>query len=151
MGGQSPMGARGPMGGPGLLGGPGGESGTTGAELVALLQDTGTKWSAATTGAQSGAQLQLDSGTSVISIGGFGGSDPAPTLEEFQAMVTAGKVRYYVEGDTPGGGGPSGGGGPGGFGSGGRSGSEIAQWVMANFTPTTVSGHTVYDLASPVG
>lgn len=158
------------MGGPGLISGPGGESRTTDAKLVALLKSSRTKWSAATTGAQSGAQLQLDSGTSVISIGGFSGGDPAPTLEEFQAMVAAGEVRYYIEGNSPGGfpppgpdsasragtgdggppgnGGPPGGGGPGGFGGGGHSNSEIADWVAENFTPTTVGGRTVYDLTA---
>lgn len=135
--------------------GGGRDSVATDAKLVALLQSTDTKWSAATTGAQSGAQLQIDSGTSVITIGGFGGRDPAPTLEEFRAMVAAGQVRYYIEGGGPGGGGgdggPPGGRGSGRFGSDGRSGSEIAEWVGMNFTPTTVGGRTVYDLAAPAG
>ncbi|HXV94821.1 MAG TPA: hypothetical protein VD813_16065, partial [Pseudonocardia sp.] len=70
-------------------------------ELVALLRSAGTTWSAATTPAPTAADLQLASGTAVIGIGGFNGSDPAPTLAEFQAMVAAGEVRYYVDGGGP--------------------------------------------------
>ena len=86
---------------------PGGpESETPSPALVSLLQGAGTRWAAATTGAQSAASLQLASGVPVMAMGGFMGSDPAPTLAEFQADVASGQVRYYVEGGGPGGGGP---------------------------------------------
>ncbi|MGW4059681.1 ArnT family glycosyltransferase [Amycolatopsis sp. NPDC004747] len=100
----------------------------------ALLAKTTTKWAAATTGSQSAASLELASGKAVIGIGGWSGSDPAPTLAEFQAYVAAGEVKYYVEG------------GRGGVPGGGSS--EITDWVTANFTATTVDGQTVYDLQS---
>jgi hypothetical protein len=120
----------GPGGGPG---GPGGSFGSRGnasdPELVALLQNAGTKWAAATTSASSSAAFALASGTDVMGIGGFSGGDPAPTLEQFQALVAAGEVHYFI----------GGGGGPGGN-------SEIATWVQDNFTSTTVGGATVYDL-----
>ncbi|MFC4951150.1 ArnT family glycosyltransferase [Pseudonocardia sp. GCM10023141] len=115
-------------------GGPGEESSNP--ELTALLKAAGTTWSAATIGAQSGASLELSSDTAVMSIGGFSGSDPAPTLEQFQSYVAGGQVRYFVAGG-------------GGFGGGGSSG--IAEWVQQHYTPTTVGGATVYDLAKPVG
>ncbi len=51
-----------------------------------------------------GASLALASDTTVMSIGGFTGSDPAPTLEQFQAYVAAGDVHYFVVGGGPGGG-----------------------------------------------
>jgi 4-amino-4-deoxy-L-arabinose transferase-like glycosyltransferase len=145
----------------------------TDAELVALMQSAGTKWSAAAVSALTAAPLQLDSGTSVISIGGFGTKDPAPTLEAFQEMVTEGQVRYYIEGSGSVGApdaaqlqqmaeqnpqlaemleqvqanGSSGVGMPGQDPD--SESSKINEWVQANFTPMTVGGVTVYDLASP--
>ena len=96
-------GGRGMPGG-GMPGG-GGPDGIESADpaLVELLQGAGTTWSAATVSAMSGASLALASDTTVMSIGGFSGSDPAPTLEQFKAYVAAGEVRYYVEGGGPGG------------------------------------------------
>ncbi|MEV0066604.1 glycosyltransferase family 39 protein [Amycolatopsis sp. NPDC050768] len=112
-------------------GGPGEEQ--TSSELTALLAKTTTKWAAATTGSQSAASLELASGKSVIGIGGWDGSDPAPTLAEFQQYVADGQVSYYVDGGR-------GGGGPGG------GSSDITEWVATNFTATTVGNSTVYDL-----
>jgi 4-amino-4-deoxy-L-arabinose transferase-like glycosyltransferase len=143
------------------FGGPGGpgESATADPALVTLLRGTDTTWSAATVSAMSGASLALSSGTDVMIIGGFTGSDPAPTLEQFQADVAAGKVRYFVEGGGMfgrGGADRSDGtadgdrarpmGGPGG--RGGTS-SAITTWVQQTFTSSTVGGRTVYDLSRP--
>ncbi|WP_407936514.1 ArnT family glycosyltransferase [Lentzea tibetensis] len=119
-----------PMSGPvqsGQRGGPGGFGGQTSSELAALLAQTDTEWAAATTGAQSAASLQLSSGRPVIAIGGWNGSDPAPTLEQFQRYVSDGKVRYFVSG---------------------RDNGDIAEWVAANFEAQTIGGQTVYDLDS---
>jgi hypothetical protein len=82
-----------------------------------------------------------------MGIGGFTGSDPSPTLAQFQAYVAAGEISYFITGGAGGLGGP-GGGGPGGSTG---SGSEIQAWVEANFTATTVGGTTVYDLTSSTG
>ncbi|MBE1502268.1 4-amino-4-deoxy-L-arabinose transferase-like glycosyltransferase [Amycolatopsis lexingtonensis] len=117
----------------GAGGGFGGEDSSSSA-IGSLLAKTTTKWAAATTGSQSAASLELASGKAVIGIGGWSGSDPAPTLDEFKAYVAAGEIKYYVEGGR--------GGGPGG------GSSEITDWVTANFTATTVDGQTVYDLQS---
>ena len=113
--------------------------------LATLLQSAGTRWSAATVSAMGGAAPALSSDTAVMSIGGFMGSDPAPTLDQFQAYVTAGEVRYFVEGVTPFGR-LDGGGGPG---SRGGTASEITSWVQQTFTSATVGGRTVYDLSRP--
>jgi 4-amino-4-deoxy-L-arabinose transferase-like glycosyltransferase len=118
-------GMAGPMGG-----------GSTSSELVSLLRSSDTQWAAATGGAQSAADLELASGKSVIGIGGFSGSDPAPTLAEFKQYVAEGKIAYYVSG-----GGMGGGGGRGGD-------SDIAQWVADNYQSQTVGNMTVYDLRS---
>ncbi|MDN5916798.1 MAG: glycosyl transferase, partial [Pseudonocardia sp.] len=138
-GGAAPGGgAGGGMGGG--MGGPGGGGEATSAELVALLQQAGSRWAAATIGSQGAASMQLASGdgVAVMAIGGFSGSDTYPTLEQFQAYVRDGQIRYFVNG--------GGGGGPGGN----RGvGAQIAQWVTEHYTPTTVGGSTVYDLSSP--
>ncbi|MEV4600668.1 glycosyltransferase family 39 protein [Amycolatopsis sp. NPDC049253] len=111
-------------------GGFGGEQADS--EVGRLLARTTTKWAAATTGSQSAASLELASGKSVIGIGGWSGSDPAPTLAEFQQYVANGQISYYVDGGR--------GGGPGG------GSSEITEWVATTFTATTVGDTTVYDL-----
>ncbi|WP_086826972.1 glycosyltransferase family 39 protein [Allokutzneria sp. NRRL B-24872] len=103
----------------------------TDAELVDLLKATTTKWAAAAGGAQGAGGLQLASGRPVIAIGGFSGRDPAPTLEEFKALVAQGQVGYFISG--------GGRGGPGGN-------SEIATWVQENFAPTSYGDTTVHRL-----
>lgn len=133
-------------------GGPEGE--TPSPQLVALLQQAGTRWAAATTGAMSAAPLELAANVPVMALGGFSGGDPAPTLAEFQQDVASGQVRYFLEGGGPGGGRP--GGGPdarAGFPGGGRDrgpSREIGMWVQRHFTPIDVMGRTVYDLGRPV-
>ena len=119
-------------------GGMGGGSASTSSALEKLLRATDTKWAAAVDGSQSAAQLELDTDTAVMAIGGWS-SDPAPTLAEFKTYVEAGKIAYYVA---------SGNGNGGGMGGGSSTSSEIKQWVAANFTSTTVGSQTVYDLSS---
>ncbi|GAB3271226.1 glycosyltransferase family 39 protein [Sinomonas notoginsengisoli] len=118
---------------PGQPGGGFGGGASASSELVALLQQTTTKWSAATNGSNTAAALELASSTNVIAMGGFTGSDPYPSLDEFTAMVAKGEVTYYVAG--------------GGFGGrGGSDTSAISQWVQANFQAQTVGSSTVYRL-----
>jgi 4-amino-4-deoxy-L-arabinose transferase-like glycosyltransferase len=120
-----------------------------GPELVELLRSAGTRWSAAAVGAQGSAPLALASGTAVIGVGGFSGGDPAPTLEEFQALVAAGEVRWFVDGGT---GGPPRQGQPAGGPQGGPGrNNEVATWVRESFPSTTVGDRTVYDLTRPPG
>ena len=70
-------------------------------ELVALLQADGSSytWVAATVGSQNAASYQLATGLPVMAIGGFNGSDPSPTLAQFQADVAQGRVHYFIAGD----------------------------------------------------
>jgi len=114
-------------------GGIGGQTVST--QLVALLKATTTTWAAATVGSQSAAPLELSTGKAIMSIGGFNGSDNAPTLAQFEKLVAEGKVRYFIAGGGLGG-------GPGG----GGSGAAITSWVEAHFQSSTVGGTTVYDL-----
>jgi hypothetical protein len=120
----------------------GGMGVTSNSELTALLTATDGTWSAAVSTSQSAASLELASGTAVMSTGGWGGSDSAVTLEQFQAYVASGDISYYIGGGQGGGQG----GGPGGDSD--STSSQIAEWVAANCTATTVGGQTVYDLQS---
>ncbi|NMO04776.1 phospholipid carrier-dependent glycosyltransferase [Gordonia sp. TBRC 11910] len=122
-------------------------------QLDTLLRTAGTPWSAAVSRSSTAASMELSSKTAVMAIGGFGGSDPTPTLSQFQQYVKTGQVRYYVVaaqggGHGRGGHGSGGRGGPGGFGGFGSKGpnTEIAAWVSANYTPQTVGSTVVYDL-----
>ncbi|GAB11253.1 hypothetical protein GOARA_066_00040 [Gordonia araii NBRC 100433] len=118
--------------------------------LREMLIATDHRWAAATTGSHSSGALQLSSGRPVMAIGGFTGSDNAPTLEQFQRYVRDGQVRYFVVDDRgPGKRGGSGGPGDGRpRGPGGRGGSStaITEWVQANFTASSIEGTTVFDL-----
>jgi 4-amino-4-deoxy-L-arabinose transferase-like glycosyltransferase len=61
-----------------------------------LLRAAGTTWSAATVSARGASSLELGSDTAVLAIGGFMGSDPTPTLAQFQSDVAAGRIHYFV-------------------------------------------------------
>ena len=133
-------GAGGNFGRPGGGGGPGGGlSGNTqvSSALVKLLgQDAGRyTWVAATVGTQSAAPLQLAVRHPVMAIGGFNGSDPAPTLAQFQKLVAAGKIHWFVGESAS------------SFGGGTGSAAQITSWVAAHYQARTVGGVTVYDLS----
>jgi 4-amino-4-deoxy-L-arabinose transferase-like glycosyltransferase len=134
---ELPNGVEPPSGGAG----PGGGTATVDGDLTALLNSTTTRWSAAVTGANAAAPLILGTDTAVMAIGGFTGSDPSPTLEQFQQYVADGEISYFIVGGAGGFGG-----GPGGDRG---TGSAIQTWVEATFTSTTVGGSTVYDLTQP--
>jgi len=125
----------------GFLGG-GGTSGVS-SELVTLLQQgaKGYTWAAAAVTANGAAPLQIASGEPIMAIGGFNGTDPAPSLAEFEQLVAQGKIHYFV----------GGGGMGGGFGGRGGTSSEISTWVSENFTAQTVGSTTVYDLSTGTG
>jgi 4-amino-4-deoxy-L-arabinose transferase-like glycosyltransferase len=116
-----------------------GGTGSVSGALSRLLESgaSGYKWAAATISSTSAASLELGSnGVPVMAIGGFTGSDPAPTLAQFEKLVSAREIHYFVS---------SGAGGPGGSSG---SGSQITAWVKAHFTAKTVGGMTVYDLTT---
>jgi 4-amino-4-deoxy-L-arabinose transferase-like glycosyltransferase len=84
------------------------------------------------------AGYQLATGEPVMAIGGFNGTDPAPTLVQFQRYVREGKIHYFIAGGR--GGGMAGSNG---------SASEITSWVQSNFSSSSVGGVALYDLTSP--
>ncbi|MCS5523050.1 glycosyltransferase family 39 protein [Curtobacterium flaccumfaciens pv. oortii] len=122
--------------GTGLQAGGGGEGASTSSALQELLEASDAKWAAAVNGSQSAAQLELDTDTAVMAIGGWS-SDPAPTLAQFKAYVADGEIGYYVSSGSG-----------GGMGGGSSTASAIQEWVAANYESTTVGGQTVYDLSS---
>jgi 4-amino-4-deoxy-L-arabinose transferase-like glycosyltransferase len=136
-------------GGPTSGGAPGGmPSGaggaTTSTALTNALKATSSKWAAAVVGDQSAATLELATGKAVISIGGWSGTDPSPTLAQFEHYVTTGQVRYLIA---------SGGTASGGMAMGGGSAgvaAQITKWVAAHYKKITIGGQTVYDLSQPL-
>ena len=136
------------------------DASTPNTEVVSALGADASSytWVAAAIGSQNAAGLQLASGLPVMAIGGFNGSDPSPTLAQFQAWVQQGRIHYFAAssggGQGAGFGGPSGGPGggrPGGGMGGSGTGSEISTWVQENFTAVTIGGSTFYDLTQPTG
>ncbi len=141
--------SRGPGGGafrgaPQGGGGPGGllDAGTPSTAVVAALSANADQytWVAAAVGSQTAAGLQLGTQLPVMAIGGFNGSDPSPTLAQFQQYVADGKIHYFAAGGR-------------GFGNqngGSTASSEISAWVQASFTSVEIDGSTFYDLTQPV-
>jgi 4-amino-4-deoxy-L-arabinose transferase-like glycosyltransferase len=107
-------------------------------QLEALLKATHTPWSAAINGSSAAAGLELSTDTSVMAIGGFSGSDPVPSLGQFQADVANHRIGYYVAPDPTH--------GPGR----GRQHTDITRWVAANFVALKAGSVTVYDLTKPL-
>ena len=131
--------AVGGTGGGGFGGGGLGGSTTVSSALTKLLEQdaSGYKWVAATEGSEAAAPLELATGDAVMSIGGFNGTDPWPTLAVFKQLVANHEIHYYV------------GQGSQSFG-GGQGSSAIATWVAAHFKKQTVGGETVYNLTEPL-
>jgi 4-amino-4-deoxy-L-arabinose transferase-like glycosyltransferase len=132
----------GPGGG---LGGPGGgflDVPEAGPALTNLLSDGADRyeWTAAAVGSSNAAGYQLASGAPVMAVGGFNGTDPAPTLSEFQRDVADGRIHYFIHGHSMFG-------FPGGRNSSGsHDAADISAWVEAHYTSEQVDGVVVYDL-----
>ncbi|WP_427134064.1 hypothetical protein [Pseudarthrobacter sp. S9] len=133
--------ARGPgAGGAGnqpAIGGLLGASTPSAALVTALKNGAGNfTWAAAVVGSNNAAGYQLATELPVMAVGGFNGTDPSPTLAQFQQLVAEGKIHYFIAGRT----------------MLGESGSDdaarIAAWVQANFAAQAVGGATLYRLAS---
>ena len=148
-------GARGsPPGGP-RGGGPGGGGAANGGPAGGLLDGTtvssqlrsyltshrsSATWLAATVDANDAASYQLATGAPILAVGGFNGTDPAPTLAQFTRDVAAHRIDFYLV--------PKGSGaGPGGPGQAtSTAADQISAWVAAHFHASVVSGVTIYAL-----
>jgi hypothetical protein len=125
------------FGGRGFGGGSLGGNTQVSSALTTLLTtgSAGYTWAAATAGSESAAPLQLATGKPVLAIGGFNGTDPTPTLAQFERLVSEHKIHYFVGQNRS------------SFGGGSGAAPDITSWVEAHFTAETVGGVTVYDLA----
>jgi hypothetical protein len=72
-----------------------------------------------------------------MSIGGFNGTDPWPTLAEFRLLVSEHKIHYFVGTNSD------------SFGGGTGDAAAITSWVASHYTAHTVGGVTVYNLTQP--
>jgi 4-amino-4-deoxy-L-arabinose transferase-like glycosyltransferase len=98
-----------------------------------LAQDAGDyTWMAAIIGSNNASGYQLSTGQPVMAIGGYNGTDPAPTLAGFQEYVAQGRIHYYIAASN--------------LADQDDSAARIAEWVEQNYTAQTVDGTTVYDL-----
>ncbi|WP_428935615.1 ArnT family glycosyltransferase [Streptomyces sp. ACT015] len=124
--------------GAGAGGGGGGGGGTQiSTATVAYLKkhQDGATWLVAVATDQTAAQLILESGQPVISMGGWSGSDEAMTLAKLKSLVAAGRLHYVMV---------SGSGGQG-------TAAEISAWVTEHGT-AVASADGLYRLdASDVG
>jgi len=141
-GGRSPSNLA--MGGPGSLAGPvGGGFGGGGLggaalnhrALVAYLQKNrhGAKFLLTTFTTMAAASYIIETGDNILPIGGFDGSDPSPTLNQFKKYVADGQIRFVLSSGSAGGRGL----GQSGSGSvttasGRDNSSEIQSWVTTN-------------------
>ncbi len=109
------------------------------AELRAVLDEDADSytWIAATTGSNNAAGYQLATQHPVMPIGGFNGSDPSPTLAQFQQLVAAHEVHWYLASGLE----------RVGANGGSRAAADIARWVTANFPSREVGGVTLFDLS----
>ena len=122
--------------GGGAAGGLLGASTPSSAMVSALKAGAGNyTWAAAVVGSNNAAGYQLATALPVMPLGGFNGTDPAPTLAQFQQLVSDGKIHYFIaarmmQGST-----------------GSEAAAEISAWVQASFAAQTIDGTTVYLLA----
>ncbi len=134
----------------------GGMGGGADATLTSyLMANRGTAtWIVAVSSANSAAPIELATGAPVMAMGGFTGSDPAPTLAELQSYVASGQLRYVIVGGDGGNGGA-----PGvatttstGTGSDGTASTRNA-WVTSTCTLVDYGGSgtsTLYDCAGAI-
>lgn len=95
-----------------------------------LSHRSGETWIAAATGSFASAPLIIATGGEpVMTMGGFGGNDPAPTLDELRTYVAQGEVRFIVVSQR----------GPGGAQTGQMADGRPGQ--LANARPDQTPGH----------
>ncbi|KMO80160.1 glycosyl transferase [Mycolicibacterium chubuense] len=99
-------------------------------------------WAAAVVGSNNAAGYQLATGAPVMAVGGFNGTDPSPTLDQFVRAVSEGRIHYFIQGRVM---------------TMGRSDASeakesvaIRNWVDAHFPAQTVDGTVIYDLTADI-
>ena len=125
----------------GMPGGFGGgllNSPTPGPAMTDLLATDANRyrWTAAVIGSNNAAGYQLASGAPVLAVGGFNGTDPAPTVAAFRQLVADRQIHYFIQTAMW----------PGRKNTGSHEAQDIAAWVRAHFPSMTVENVVVYDL-----
>lgn len=123
-------------------GGLGGGVGTASRGMITYLEAhrDGATWLVAVQGSTAAATIILATGgLPVMAMGGFRGTDPVPTLAQFEQYVKQGKLHYVIVGGQ-GIGGAFGGGGALGRG-GGSPAASVTTWVEQNCTAVPASAY----------
>ncbi len=142
--------------GPGIRGGPLGGlaagvqagAGQANNQLITYLEANkgNATWLVAVASSNEAAPIQLATGDAVMAVGGFNGSDQALTVEQLQAYVASGQLRYFLV--SAGGFGAPGIRRPGAI---GNSDAALVAWVTEHGTLVDqAAGGQLYDLA-PAG
>jgi 4-amino-4-deoxy-L-arabinose transferase-like glycosyltransferase len=126
----------------GLPGDGGGLGGNTSdsALLNYLVANRGSaRWIVAADSAQQAGSIEIATGLPVMAMGGFTGSDPAPTLDQLKAYIASGELRFVLAS-----------GGGGGFGGAADSSSRTA-WVTSACKAVDYGGSaSLYDCQGAV-
>jgi hypothetical protein len=93
----------------------------------------------AVTSANQAGSIELATRLPVMAMGGFSGSDPAPTLDQLKAYIASGQLRFVIVGGQ--------GGGPGG---GSADAAARSAWITATCTSVTSVDASLYDCAGAV-
>lgn len=111
-------------------------------DLARLLSTDADRftWAAAVIGSNNAAGYQLSAGVPVMAVGGFNGTDPSPTLDQFVRLVDEGQIHYFIEGRMM---------MARGSAEGAPASAAIREWVQARYPAQTVNGAVVYDLTEP--
>ena len=113
----------------------GGAGGAASKQLIAYLEAhrDGATWLVAVRGSDAAAAIILQTGgIPVMAMGGFSGTDPAPTVAQLAQYVKEGKLHYVLTGGAGGFGGPGAGGGTAG---------AVTSWVEQNCTAVPASAY----------
>jgi 4-amino-4-deoxy-L-arabinose transferase-like glycosyltransferase len=140
-------------GGPGgqLAGGGGGQPGAGGGQPGALGDSSdsalldylvknqgGATWIVAANSSNEAGSIEIATGLPVMAMGGFTGSDPAPTLAQLKSYIASGKLRFVLAGSS----------GFGGVVGGDTTSTDRTAWVTSTCKLVSYGGtSTLYDCA----
>jgi hypothetical protein len=120
-------------------GGPGGGAVDTALTDYLVAHRGGATWIVAVTSANQAGSIELATGLPVMAMGGFSGSDPAPTLGQLQSLMASGQLRFVIVGGQ--------GGGPG---RGSSTISAVDSWVASTCAVVTDVSTSLYDCSGAV-
>ncbi|OBR89806.1 undecaprenyl phosphate-alpha-4-amino-4-deoxy-L-arabinose arabinosyl transferase [Clostridium ragsdalei P11] len=95
----------------------GGQNSSKNSKLIKFLENhtSNEKYALVVSSSASAEDIIIESGKSVMALGGFSGSDKILSLDQFKQMVKKGEVRYVLTG-----------------GMGGRDSQDIMNWIQKN-------------------